>query len=402
MIRDFAWMALGNLTHRKLRSWLTILGVFIGILAIVSLISLSTGLKTAVENEFSKFGVDKILITPATQGGVGSSTSVSLGDGDLKRIEQTRGVLRVTPAYIKTGKVIFEKSTKFPQITGFSMEKGIRIIEDYGFLNVGEGRSLKKGDENKVIVGYNLKYSKLFTTAVDVGRRLLIEGKEFEIVGILKKTGDPGYDSGLVMTMPAFQDAFAISEKYDVIYAQTNKGEIPADVADRIKKNLRSYRNVDERKEDFSVQTSEDIAKSLFLILDIISAVLIGVAAISLLVGGINIMNTMYTAVLERTNEIGIMKATGATNSMILLLFVIESGMLGLVGGLIGLILGYGVSSLVAFIATQALGSTLIQAALPLNLVIGSLTFAFLIGAISGTFPAYRAAQMTPVDSLRY
>ena len=168
-----------------------------------------------------------------------------------------------------------------------------------------------------------------------------------------------------------------------------------------MKKELRQSRNVEEGKEDFTVQTPGSILAILNNILMVVEGVLVGIAGISLLVGGIGIMNTMYTAVLERTREIGIMKALGARREMILLLFLIESGFLGLIGGIIGVILGFAASKLVEIVAFQIYGTMLIQANFSFLLMFGMLLFAFLIGAISGVFPAKQAASLQPVDALR-
>ena len=133
-----------------------------------------------------------------------------------------------------------------------------------------------------------------------------------------------------------------------------------------------------------------------------VQAVLVGIAGISLLVGGIGIMNTMYTSVLERTKEIGTMKAIGAKNSDILQIFLFESGLLGLVGGTIGVVLGIGLGKSVEYIATIALDTNLVQASITLPLVFGALGFSFFIGSISGIFPAFQAAKLKPADALRY
>jgi putative ABC transport system permease protein len=137
-------------------------------------------------------------------------------------------------------------------------------------------------------------------------------------------------------------------------------------------------------------------------ILNIITVFLVGIAAISLLVGGIGIMNTMYTSVLERTKEIGTMKAVGAKNSDILWIFLFESGLIGFIGGFMGVLLGYGISKTVEIIAITTLNTTLLRAAVPAYLIFGCLGFAFLIGALSGTIPALMASKLKPVDALRY
>ncbi|MBW2996880.1 FtsX-like permease family protein, partial [Candidatus Woesearchaeota archaeon] len=151
----------------------------------------------------------------------------------------------------------------------------------------------------------------------------------------------------------------------------------------------------------FTVSTTDDYMETFGIVLTVVQIVLIGIAAISLLVGGVNIANTMYTSVLERTNEVGIMKAIGARNSDVFLLFLIESGILGVVGGIAGIAVGIGLSKLVAFVAASA-GWTFIQTLFPWYLTIGALLFSFAVGAISGTLPAYQASKLKPVDALRY
>ena len=141
--------------------------------------------------------------------------------------------------------------------------------------------------------------------------------------------------------------------------------------------------------------------ESVSSILNIVRAVLVGIAGISLVVGGIGIMNTMYTVVLERTKEIGILKAVGASPKKILWLFVIESGILGLLGGAIGIIIGISISKFVEVVATQIFGSVLIQAEISGFLIFGSLSFAFIVGSFSGFLPALQASRLTPVEAFR-
>jgi putative ABC transport system permease protein len=190
--------------------------------------------------------------------------------------------------------------------------------------------------------------------------------------------------------------------EYDYIIARMERGEDPTLMAARIKESLRRLRNVKEGEEDFSVQTTDDLRESFDAILSIIQVVLTGIALISLVVGAVGITNTMYTAVLERTKEIGIMKAVGARNEDILKIFLIESGLLGLMGGLVGVALGLGISYLASVIAAQALGSAIIKFVAPWWLIVGALVFGFVIGAAAGYLPARQAANMRPVDSLRY
>ena len=157
-----------------------------------------------------------------------------------------------------------------------------------------------------------------------------------------------------------------------------------------------------EKPKTFSVSTSEQLLETFGDILSVVQAVLVGIATISLLVGGIGIMNTMYTAVIERTKEIGTMKAVGARNSDILFIFLFESGLLGLVGGAIGIGIGIGLGKTAEYIASVSLGTDLLKAVFPWYLILGALTFSFLVGCISGVAPAYQASRLKPADALRY
>jgi putative ABC transport system permease protein len=185
--------------------------------------------------------------------------------------------------------------------------------------------------------------------------------------------------------------------------ARVKDNYIPGDVAENIKEKLRKHRNVKEGEEDFTVQTSQELLDSVGVILDAVQWFLIGIAAISLLVGGIGIMNTMYTSVLERTREIGVMKAIGARNGDITILFLIEAGVLGMAGGLIGCLLGVTLSKTVEILSAGALAnSTLVKAYVSAELIAGALLLSFIVGCVSGVLPARQAANLKPVDALRY
>ncbi|MCX6694968.1 MAG: ABC transporter permease [Candidatus Altiarchaeota archaeon] len=175
----------------------------------------------------------------------------------------------------------------------------------------------------------------------------------------------------------------------------------PSDVAEDIKKELRRKHGVKEDEEDFSVQTAEQMIKSFLVILNMIQWVLTGIALISLAVGCIGIMTTMYTSVLERTNQIGVMKAVGATRSDILLLFMIEAGMLGVVGGVIGCILGLALSNGVVFLSDRYWEAGILKANMSPLLLLGVVVLSFVMGSLSGLLPAWRAAKLTPVEAIR-
>ena len=190
-------------------------------------------------------------------------------------------------------------------------------------------------------------------------------------------------------------------DQFGFVMVKANRNVDPSLLAERITDKLRKHKGQEEGKEDFFVQTFEDALQTFTNIILILNGILVLIALVSLIVASVNTMNTMYTAVVERTKEIGIMKAVGARNRDILSIFVIESGILGAIGGIIGVALGFLISTTGGKIAAQA-GFSFLQPSFPVWLTIGSILFAFVVGAASGSLPAYRASKLKPVDALRY
>ncbi len=406
MILDYFKLGFKNIRRRRLRSWLTMLGIFIGIAAVVALISIGQGLQVAVTQQFSQLGKDKIFIQPGavSMGAPGTSVGTSkLTDHDIKTIENVRGVERVGGAIFKIDQVKYKDALTYQYVTGFSFETQDLINEAQSY-KIDVGRNLKLGDKYKAVIGVGLANLKDFKRPLEVGDKIKIGKGEQEvvIVGILEKIGNPYDDGTVILPLDTAQEILGIKDQYDMITIQVKENEDVNKVAEEIKARLRKDRGLKEGEEDFRVQTSEQLLQSFNSIFGIIQAVFIGIAAISLVVGGIGIMNTMYTAVLERTREIGIMKAVGARNSNILTLFLIESGILGLIGGLIGIVLGVLLGIGASFFAGQALGTNLLKAYFPWYLIVGALVFSFGVGCASGALPALQASKLRPVDALRY
>jgi putative ABC transport system permease protein len=182
--------------------------------------------------------------------------------------------------------------------------------------------------------------------------------------------------------------------------ARVQNGQDPASVADSIEAEMRRDRSIRPGEEDFTVFTMQGVLDSFQSILGVVQGIVLGIASISLLVGGIGIMNTMYTAVVERTKEIGIMKAVGAQDRQVLTIFLFESGMIGLIGGALGVILGASLSVGAVHVARQ-FTSIPVGTAITPELVIGALLFSAAVGMVSGVLPARKAAKMEPVDALR-
>jgi len=410
MFTDYFKLAWENIIHRRLRSLLTIIGIVIGIAAVVALISLGQGVKQVITSEFTKIGTDKIFVFPAggfSSGPPGSNVGINpLTEHDIQVIKRSKGVNQASGLLLKPAKIIYDKNVYFSEVIGIPLDDSNKLLSEAWNFKYAKGRPLKSGDKYKIVIGHDVANDKTFGKNVNVGDRINIDGQEFEVVGETEAIGDPGVDGGIMMPQDTatilFNANHPLGKEESEIIVRVNQGADPAVVAENIKKDLRRSRNVKEGEEDFSVQTTAQLISSFNVILNALLAIVIGIAAISLFVGGVGIMNTMYTAVLQRTNEIGVMKAIGAKNSDILQIFLIESGMLGLIGGTIGILIGMGLSSLVAFIGRTALNTILLYAYFPWYLIVGALLFAFVVGALSGILPAIQASKQNPVDALRY
>jgi putative ABC transport system permease protein len=402
MKKDYFKLAIKNLRKRKLRSWLTIIGIVVSIAVIFTLISLSLGLREAINEQFKILGTDKLFInSKAVDLGVGNSGSAVMTTEDVKIIEKVSGVKDYSYATIGSGAIKVGKQTRYYSVFGLPLDK-IQLYINSASIKMDEGNYLQEGESGKIMLGYDYKYGNVFDNPVKTGDKVLINKKEFKVEGITEAIGNPSDDKNIYISSEDFKELFNSGERVDSIIVQVEDETLIKEISDNINKKLIKFRGVTEKTKDFYISTPEELLASFDTILNIITVFLVGIAAISLLVGGIGITNTMYTSVLERTKEIGTMKAVGAKNSDILKIFLIESGLIGLIGGIFGVVLGYGISKTVEIIAVNTLNTTLLKAVVPWYLLVGCLSFAFLVGAISGTIPALSASKLKPVDALRY
>ena len=379
------------------------IGIFIGIATVVALISLGQGFKQAINKEFEKIGTDKLFVT--AKGGFGppgTNPVMKLTEDDLKIVKKVSGIENVAGFILSNSKVEFEDNVGFFAIQGLPEGDERKLVAETQSLKVKEGRDLRDNDKSSAIIGIDFVDKGLLEKNLKLRDKIEINDKEFVVVGILEKTGDPGRDGSIFIPQETLREVFNEPDKIDTIMVKVANVENIQIIAEKIKNDLRRFRNVKKDEEDFDVETPEQLLGSFGDIINIVQSVLIGIAAISLLVGGIGIANTMYTTVIERTKEIGIMKSVGAQNKDILLIFVIESGLLSTIGGLIGIILGFGLSNGVELIAKNVLRINLIEAYFSYSLFFGSLLFSFFIGAIFGLMPARQAALLQPVEALRF
>jgi len=402
-MKDYFFLALSNLRRRGLRSWLTMIGIFIGIAAVVALISLGQGLQGAIDKQFEQLGKDTIIVMSKTVGPPGSATgSLILTTKDLSTIQSARGIENAVGILVRYVPQTFKKELKVESVIGINPED-IDFFSAMQNFKVVDGRGLKKGDTFKAIIGSSYAVDgKVWTKGAVVGDSINIEGTDVKIVGILDETGDPTNDAAIYVPKDTLRQVLNVPDQEDEIVAKSQEGFNVTDVADNVERKLLQEKDEKKDQETFTVQTSEQLMKTFTNIFNIVQGVLVGIAAISLLVGGIGIMNTMYMSVLERTKEIGTMKAVGARNQDILYIFLFESGLLGLLGGSIGVLLGVGLAKSVEYIAANALGTNLIQASITVPLIAGAMAFSFLIGTLSGVLPAFQAARLKPAEALRY
>jgi len=405
MRSEYFSIALRNLRRRGIRSWLTLLGIVIGIIAVVSLISLGDGLKLAVN---SQFGVSSTEIITIQAGGIsgfgapGSGVVNPLTESDATAIEKLDKIQYAIPRRIETLRM--EYNNKLVIGFGTDVPEGEKEKFMYETIDVEaqKGRLLQDGDTNKVVIGYDLADPDKngFSKAINVGDSISLQGKTYRVIGILKKKGSFIFDKIVLMKTPEMKKLLNLGESVDIIAAKVVSKDVMVQAKKDIEKLLRSRRGVKIGHEDFEVSTPEAALSTVNSILTGVQIFIVLIASISIFVGAIGIVNTMTTSVLERTKEIGIMKAIGAKNSDIFFQFFIEAGMLGMVGGLIGVLLGLSIG----FIGIQGINAFIgAQNPFKINwiLAIATLFASFAIGSIAGIAPAMKAANMNPVEALR-
>jgi len=419
MFVEFLRLAGQSIAHRRLRSWLTVIGVFIGITAVVALMTIGYSLEKTINSQVSGvFGADSFMIVGGEMFGGGPH-----GGGaeeyalDLETLRRLEGVRAVAAVRERTGYVQGKPTVDGSILQGFLPVRGLshELVSEFesfvGDLGVQEGGRLFDPDETSVtVLGADIAER----LGVRVGDSILVAGDgsnelELEVVGIfLPSDDDPANDSFLAGMSQTDEDE-TINVPYDTMdllwgpaedvkltLVRTEEGYDVDEVADRAEEILT------DRGSDIATLTYTDLSDFIGSMTAAISGFLAGIAGISLLVGGVGVMNTMFTSVLERTKEIGVMKAVGAKNSHVLSIFLIESGLMGLVGGIVGSALGVGLSLVgVSLIDRFTAGFDMVWGIDPL-LIVYTLVGSFALGAFAGLWPARRASKLPVVDALRY
>jgi len=405
MLADYIRFSVGNFKRRKIRSFLTMIGVFIGIAAVVSLIGLGEGLRTAILSQFGFLGVDVLSVQASGisyAGPPGTGAITPLTDDLAEKIEKVSGVEAAINRYLKSG--TFEFNDRQTIIgSAMSMPEGDRrkIVETMMNIKAEQGRLLKDGDARKVLLGNSFAEEDVFGKGIKAGDSVLLNNIKYEVVGIMEKKGSFLFDYAVLINEETLLQDFGDDGSVNIIGVKVRDPNGIDKVKADVERLLRKERDVKEGEEDFIVESPQKTLETLNSSLFAVQLFVYIIAGISLIVGGIGIMNTMYTAVIERTKEIGIMKSIGAKNSTIFGIFAIESGLLGMVGGIIGIILGLIFAYGLAAAGRVALGVDLIQAHVSIALIFMSLAFSFIVGLVAGVLPAYQASKLQPVEALR-
>jgi putative ABC transport system permease protein len=266
-------------------------------------------------------------------------------------------------------------------------------LNDMGIL-IDEGRGFFDNEKNVMLVGSSFAKARVFEDELGINDYLKINGEKFRIIGIMQEIGSPPEDSALYITLDDF-NRLTGAKKYNYLALKVRTFVDQAKFANELETQLIRRLNIDA----FSVSTPDKILEQVNDILDTVKIVVVGIAIISLIVGAVGISNSMFTSVLERRKQIGVMKAVGATNNNIIIMFLIEAGMIGLMGSIIGLFFGSSISLLISEVANQ-LGYKILVRMNPI-LIIGLLIFSLLVGIFSGLFPAIEASKLPPSESIR-
>jgi putative ABC transport system permease protein len=403
--------AVNGLKTHKSRSVLTILGIVIGITSIILIVSLGEGAQALILGQFQGVGAKTVVISPGQEpkGPMDATTllfSDSLKERELNELKKKANVpyaTRVEPLMLGSEVVSYGNETYRPVILG-----GTPYLMEIYDIEVDRGREVSDEDVSSkaavAVIGPKV-VEELFGNDDPLGQKIRIKGQNFRIIGTLPKKGQMSFlnfDGAIfVPYTTAQQYVFGFKYYHNIIIETETEAQIPHTIDD-IETTLRTLHNItDPEKDDFYVETQEGAMEQVATVTNILTLFLAAVAAISLLVGGIGIMNIMLVSVTERTREIGLRKALGATGGDILTQFLLEAVILTALGGVIGIALGASFSFLASLILTSALNVDW-AFSFPVGAAILGLAVAALVGLVFGIYPARQASKKSPIEALRY
>lgn len=397
-------MAFEALVLNKVRAFLTTLGIIIGVFSVIVMIGFGQASQAYITNQVKGLGAGVLIITPGnpksrSMGPPGVNTAKTLELDDAQALENLPGIRYVSPNVFIQAMLKFERNTTPASVIG----SNAKMIEARGF-KMAQGRFFTEQEDRSaapvIVVGKTLA-DDLFedTLSVPLGSKVRIENQRYRIIGVLQKQGSGMFgsvDDQAFMPTKTFQNTLKSGKGLNSIFVKVDNEKLLPLVEERTKTLLR-YRHAirEDEEEDFKIQTQAELLSTVQVITQVFTFLLAGIAAISLVVGGIGIMNIMLVSVTERTREIGVRKAVGANRQDILIQFLIEAATISLAGGIVGIVLGLVVTKVV----TQAVNLPFVVSQWA---VIGGFLFSAGVGIFFGIYPANKASRLDPVEALRY
>jgi putative ABC transport system permease protein len=398
--------AFESLSANKLRAGLTILGIVIGVAAVIAMVSIGRGAQSTITDSINGIGTNLIFVFRGGSEEVRNPKPITLSDAEaINDSNQAPSVVAVAPVIQDTGKISFGRETTNTTITGVTPEYG--SVRNY---TVTEGEFINQehmlGQSSVVLLGSDVA-EKLFSRQEGlVSETVRIEGRPFRVIGVLQSKGGSGFSNADNIILVPFSTAQTrlirhnVKDRVDLLLVEASSPQEVPVASEEVAQILRTRHRTAIGADDFTILTQQDFLTTASTITNVLTIFLGGVAAISLLVGGIGIMNIMLVSVTERTREIGLRKAVGAHKADIMVQFLAESSVLSLCGGIIGIILGYAIAFAVGQIA-KANNATISPSFGPDIILIATL-FSTAVGLFFGIYPANRAANLEPVEALRY
>jgi putative ABC transport system permease protein len=401
MLKESLEISLDTLKHRKTSSILTVLGIVIGISAIISLLSIGIGLEQSISEQLEDIGSDKIIIMPGSGDGfdmssLSSFTTESLTNKDVEIVEDITGVKMAAGILFKTLPVKHKEEVVTTYVIGGTVEAYNKMFLEMKVFEIDEGRTVKEGETGVVAIGSRI-VDDVFEEEVKIGDTLYVKDKKFKVIGNLKSIGNAQDDQNVYITLDDMIELVGGKDSLTMIYVQVSNTKNIDDIAEKIEDKLEDKYG----ENTITTLTSEQMLEMMNSIFSILTFVVGGIASISLIVAGVGIANTMFISVMERTKEIGVMKSIGATNYNVMEIFLVESALIGFFGGAIGCIIGYILSRIINLVAVGMLPVTF-EATVTAEMILLGLGFSVLVGIVSGIWPARRAAKLQPVEALRY
>ncbi|MEA2032088.1 MAG: ABC transporter permease [Euryarchaeota archaeon] len=394
-MKDAFLLVYRNIKERKTRSILTMLGIIVGIAAVIAIMSISYGMQESITEQLSEMA-DIIMVTPGSVELGSFGEFGSFNERDLKDVERIQGVKDAAAMMGEMEEVEYRGEKVMVEIVGIEPRDMDAVFGET--VELEEGRELRDNDHKTCEIGYSVA-NDYFDDEIGVNDRIAINGSKFRVIGALKKQGGfrSTVDAQIYVTKRDAVNIFDTEDISTIFVRVRNIGEAE-EIADEIEERIDENHKLD----DFtSAMAMGGAIEQLEYIFGILQVFLLAIASISLIVAAMGIMNTTLMSVMERTHEIGVMKAIGAKNRNILFLFLMEAGVVSVVGGVLGCIAGIFAAKAISFGIVTKFGVEIAAIVKP-EVLLGGVAVAMLVGVLSGLYPARKASKMSPVEAVRY